>query len=345
MEATCDDEVVKNIDVSIGYSHKGVEKFAENVTYVQYRPLSAKISLQSPFMYQEAFCSAVENLCNIEVPEKARFIRVLLMELNRIYSHFFSIGSFAKDLGNAFSCNFCLNVSNSILSLLEKITGQRYSCNYYLFGGVKNDISSEILNEIIILSNDIADKIKILNNLILNNPVFISRTENIGILTSETALKYSITGVNLRASGIDTDFRKKQPYLIYNELDFNVPLRKTGDSYDRFVLRTEEVVQSLEIVRQCVHKLKNTNGVVKASVNQIELIPAKNMVSSYIESTNGLIICTIFSDGTNKPQRVKWRTPSFYSVQILPLLLKNRYIADIMTIVGSLDINMPEADR
>lgn len=341
----CDAEKIKSVEPVIGYSHRGFEKIAENLTYMQYLPAAAKISPLSWFMYQEAFCSAVEKLCNIEVPEKAEFIRVLLMEMNRISSHFFWFGSYLKDLGGFIQMNFCLDVTDLILDLFEKITGQRYSSDFFTFGGVKNDISNEILDEIPSLLTEIVEITKILNDLAVENPSFISRTANVGILTKQTALSYSITGVNLRASGADVDFRKKQPYSAYDKLDFDVPLRKTGDSYDRFVLRTEEILQSVKIVQQCVTKLKNTNGVFDLGINQIELIPEKKMVSSYVESSNGLVVCTIVSDGTNKPQRVKWRTASFYSVQILPLLLKNRYIADIMTIVGSFDINMSEADR
>ena len=328
----CDAEKIKSVEPVIGYSHRGFEKIAENLTYMQYLHAAAKISPLSGFMYQEAFCSAVEKLCNIEVPEKAEFIRVLLMEMGRISSHFFWFGSYLKDLGGFIQMNFCLDVTDLILDLFEKITGQRYSSDFFTFGGVKNDISNEILDEIPSLLTEIVEKTKILNDLV-------------GILTKKTALNYSITGINLRASGADTDFRKKQPYSAYDKLYFDVPLRKTGDSYDRFVLRTEEILQSVKIVQQCVTKLKNTNGVFDLGINQIELIPEKKMVSSYVESSNGLVVCTIVSDGTNKPQRVKWRTASFYSVQILPLLLKNRYIADIMTIVGSFDINMSEADR
>lgn len=341
----CDAEKIKSIEPVIGYSHRGFEKFAENLTYMQYLPVVAKISPLSCFMYQQTFCSAVEKLCNIEVPEKAEFIRVLLMEMNRMASHFFWFGSYLKDLGGLFQMNFCIEITDLIHDLFEKITGQRFSSDFFTFGGVKSDIPNEVLDEISLLLNEILKRIKILNDLAVNNPSFVSRTANVGILTKQTALSYSITGVNLRASGADVDFRKKQPYSAYDKFDFDVPLRKTGDSYDRFVLRTEEVLQSVKIVQQAVNKIKNTNSVFDLGINQIELIPEKKMVSSFVESSNGLVICTIISDGTNKPQRVKWRTPSFYSVQILPLLLKNRYIADIMTIVGSLDINMSEADR
>ena len=341
----CDAEKIKSIEPVIGYSHRGFEKFAEKLTYMQYLPVVAKISPLSCFMYQQTFCSAVEKLCNIEVPEKAEFIRVLLMEMNRLASHFFWFGSYLKDLGGLFQMNFCIEITDLIHDLFEKITGQRFPSDFFTFGGVKSDIPNEVLDEISLLLNEILKRIKILNDLAVNNPSFVSRTANVGILTKQTALSYSITGVNLRASGADVDFRKKQPYSAYDKFDFDVPLRKTGDSYDRFVLRTEEVLQSVKIVQQAVNKIKNTNSVFDLGINQIELIPEKKMVSSFVESSNGLVICTIISDGTNKPQRVKWRTPSFYSVQILPLLLKNRYIADIMTIVGSLDINMSEADR
>ncbi|MGN0004975.1 MAG: NADH-quinone oxidoreductase subunit D [Candidatus Gastranaerophilaceae bacterium] len=341
--AVCDSEVLKKIEPVIGYSHKGIEKISEELTYMQYRPITAKISPNSSYMYQTAFCHAIEKLCNINVPEKARFIRILMMELNRIYSHLCWIGNYLLDLGNVLPSKACLPLCDSILNIFEKITGQRYSCEYIIFGGVKKDIDIETLDLISQITEEIAENLSILNDLITNNPVFISRTANIGILTPQTALNYSITGVNLRASGIGLDFRKNDD--TYKELSFEIPLRKAGDSYDRFVLRTEEISQSIKIVLQCLEKIKNTNSVFNADINQIELIPENKQITTYIESSNGLLACTVFSNGTNKPQRVKWRTPSFYSVQILPVLLKNRYITDIMTILGSLDISMPEADR
>ena len=343
--ADCDAEKIKNLDVVIGYSHKGMEKIAEKLIYMQYLPLTVKISPLSGFAYQEAFCFGVEKLANIEVPEKAQYIRVLLMELERISSHLFCLGNILSVLGNLLPFNFCIEQQNLILNIFEKITGQRFSNNYYVFGGVKNDISNEILDEILLVVKYIFQQIETLKNFSVNNPLFVSRTKNIGIIHKDVALNFSITGVNLRASGVNADFRKKQPYLIYDKLDFEIPVEKNGDAYSRCVLRINEIEQSVKIVEQCVDKIKNTNSVVSCGCNQIEIITQEDTVNSYVESTNGLVVCTIFSDGTNKLQRVKWRVPSFYSIRLLPFILKNKYITDVSTIFGSLDINVSEADR
>ena len=344
--ADVDGEVIKSIEPVIGYLHRGLEKAAESRLYVQYLPMVDRIDYVSGFMCQEAFCSAVEKLCSITVPERAQYIRVLLMELNRISSHLLWLGTYLMDLGASSPIFYAFRERECILKIFENITGQRMMFNFHTFGGVKRDLSEQNLQDIQEFLNIFPKRIQEYESILSDNPIFISRTKGIGILSSKTALNYSITGANLRASGVDIDFRKKQPYLVYDKIDFNISTEKTGDCYSRYLVRIDEMKNSVNIISQCVNYLSDNNGEYKnGNVYPLNLKPEKNIVTSFIESSRGLLACSIYSDGSDRPYRVKWRTGSFYSIQLLPDLLKGRYFSDIMAIFGSLDIILPEADR
>ena len=340
-----DGETVKSVEPVIGYLHRGMEKLAESRTYLQYLPMVDRVYYLSGFFCQEAFCSAVEKLSDIEVPERAKYIRCLLMELNRITSHLLWLGTYLMDLGASSPIFYAFREREMILRIFENLTGQRMMYNFHVFGGVKRDLSAEILDEIEKFLEIFPEKIKEYESILTDNPIFLSRTKGLGILTKNVALNYSITGANLRASGLNTDFRKQKPYLVYDKLDFDIPVEKTGDCYARYLVRIAEMKQAQKIVEQCVNYLKNNSGEFKnTSVNPLAIKP-QGEASSFVEAPRGLMICTVTADGSEKPYRVKWRTGSFYSVQILPELLKDRNFADIMAIFGSLDVILSEVDR
>ena len=340
-----DGETVKSVEPVIGYLHRGMEKMAESRSYLQYLPTVDRVDYLAGFFCQEAFCSAVESLADIEVPERATYIRCLLMELNRISSHLLWLGAYLMDLGASSPIFYTFREREMILRIFENLTGQRMMYNFHVFGGVKRDLGEEILSEIEKFLEIFPEKFSEYESILTDNPIFLSRTKNIGILSKNTALNYSITGANLRASAVNTDFRKQKPYLVYDKLNFDVPVENIGDCYSRYLVRIAEMKQSHRIIEQCVEYLKNNSGEIKnTSINPLSM-KLSGEASSFIEAPRGLMMCSIVADGSEKPYRVKWRTGSFYSVQILPILLKERNFADIMAIFGSLDVVLSEVDR
>lgn len=340
-------EVIKECEPVVGYLHRGMEKMAESRSYLQYIPIVDRIDYLSSFFCAEAFCSAVEKLSKIEVPKKAQYLRVLTMELNRIASHLLWLGTFMLDLGASSPFFYCFRERESILEMLEDLTGQRMMYNYHVFGGVKNDLTDDFLNKLKVFTDDFPSKVDEYEDIITKNPIFLKRTYGIGILSKKNALDYSITGANLRASGVVLDFRKQKPYLVYDEMEFDIPNRKFGDSWSRYFVRVQEMREALKIVKQCASWLKDhKNDEFKNNdIKPFAIKPPAGMVVSSVESSRGLMSCIVYSDGSTKPLRVKWRTPSFYSVQALPSLIKNHMFSDVMAIFGSLDVILPEVDR
>jgi len=340
-----DGEFIRSCEPIIGYLHRGMEKMAENRTYLQYLPTVDRVDYLSGFFYASAFCDAVEYLAQIEVNKSVKYIRVLTMEMNRLASHLLWLGTFMLDLGATTPLFYCFRDREVILSLFESLTGQRLMYNYYTFGGVKHAIPSDWLDKTAEFVNSMPSKIQDYENIITKNPIFVSRTKGIGVITKKSALQYSITGPNLRASGVNLDYRKQKPYLIYNELEFDSITAENGDSFDRYKVRVEEMRVCLKIISQCVDWLKSNQGEVVSAIKQPLLkVPAGEYISN-VEAPRGLCSCYLKSDGTNMPYRVKWRTGSYYAVQILPKLLEDNLYPDLMAIFGSLDVILPEVDR
>jgi len=330
----------------IGYIHRGLEKIAENRLYQQYLSVIGRVEPVSAFFFAQGFCSAVENIMKIELPIRAQYIRVLTMELNRIASHLAWLGIFMVNLGANSPVYYTFNEREKILSLFEQLTGSRMMHNYYIFGGVRHDISDDILKDTREFLEFFLKMMNEYDKTITNNPLFQSRTTGVGIIDPEIALDYAITGVNIRASGIELDFRKHMPYLVYGKLDFEIPTLPESDSYSRYLLRMKEMRISANLCFQAVDWLENNkdkkinHGLVPTFAN---LDAGETM--SYVETPRGLMICYLRSKGGEKPDRVKWRTASFFTVGLLPELLKGHLISDVMTIFGSLDIALPEVDR
>ena len=339
-------ETIINIKPIIGYLHRGLEKMAENRTYLQYLPIVDRIDYLSGFFCSYTYLNGIEKLLDIEPSEKAKYIRTITMEMNRIISHLLWLGCFLMDLGASSPFFFAFIEREKIIDILEDLTGSRMMYNYYTLGGVKRDIDIDILNRIKEFSDHFETALKEYEDLIEGNPIFLSRTKNIGLINIETANQYSITGANIRASGIRKDLRKDSPYLIYNSIDFEVPILNNKDSFSRFVIRIKEMRESNKIILQCYDWLINhiKDKEIKSNINFMHIKPEGKTISE-VESPRGLLQCIIHADGTQKPYRIKWRTPSFYSVQIINELAKNYKLPDLMSIFGSLDVIMPEVDR
>jgi len=339
-------ENVLRVEPKIGYLHRGLEKMAECRSYLQYLPLVSRIDYLAGFFYSQAFCQAVENLLEIEIPKKAKYLRVLTMEINRITSHLLWLGTYLMDLGATSPFFYTFRERETLLNLLEELTGSRMMYNYYTFGGVLSDVPEGWYEKLEKFLKKFPEKINEYEDLISQNPIFHSRTKGIGIINSEDALNYSLTGANLRASGVNIDFRREQPYLIYNETVFNTPLGKNGDCYDRYIVRINEMRQSVRIIKQCLAwLLRDKNGIINLGINPNAIKPKAGETIVFVESARGLVGCYLKSNGGLNPYRLKWRTPSFYAVQVLPKLTEGVNYADIMAIFGSLDVVLCEVDR
>lgn len=344
MQTELNGEKILNVTPVIGYLHRGMEKMAQSRTYLQYLPLVDRIDYLAGFFCSQAYLSALESLLNIELPKKAKYIRTLTMEMNRLCSHLLWLGCYMMDLGASSPLFYTFIEREKLLNILEDLTGARMMYNYYTFGGVKKDIPFELLKRIDEFTLNFPNAVKEYEDIITNNPIFLTRTQNIGILSAQKATEFSITGANLRASGINKDLRKDSPYLAYEELDFEVPTSTKADCHARYLVRIAEMRESNKIIKQCLNwlfdNLEDEN--IKAKTGAIK--PNGKAIGE-VESARGLLQCIISADGGDKPLRVKWRTPSFYSVQIINEISKNHMIADLMAIFGSLDIIMPEVDR
>ena len=340
-----DGEEIISIEPEVGYLHRGLEKMAESRTYLQYLPLVDRIDYLGGFFTSYAFCNAVENLSNIEVPKRAEYIRVLCMELNRIASHLLWLGTYMLDLGASSPLFYCFRDREVILSLFEELTGQRMMYNYFVFGGVRFDVTNEWLNKVLDFVAKMPKAIDDYEKIITKNPIFTDRTIKKGVLSKQMALQYSITGPNLRASGVELDFRKNKPYSIYSKLDFVPAINNRCDSYSRYLVRIQELRTSLDLIKQVVMYLKENSGEINSNINPVFLKVPEGEFTSYVESPRGLLSCFVKSDGSDKPYRVKWRTGSFYAVQVLSPLMKGLDYNDLMAVFGSLDVILPEVDR
>ena len=334
-------EKITSCEPDIGYLHRGMEKMAEKLSYVQYLPLVDRIDYLAGFFYSELLCRTVEKALEIELDEKVKNIRVLMLELNRIASHLLWIGAFLMDLGATSPFFYAFRERELILEFFEKVTGQRMMNNYFVFGGVRRDICNlELVENILkILPKKLIDY----ENIITENPIFLQRTKNKGILTPEMAFNGSITGVNLRASGIDLDFRKKD--YLYKDFEFNSIILDGKDAWSRYKARILEIKESLKIIEQAYNYLKKETELKQNLVNPLNLKLPIGEYYSEIEAPRGLASLYIKSDREKTPYRLKWRTGSYYAVNLLRKILVGTYLNDAIAIAGSLDIVLSEVDK
>ncbi|MBI2252555.1 MAG: NADH-quinone oxidoreductase subunit D [Armatimonadetes bacterium] len=335
------EKVIKATPV-IGYLHRSLEKMAENRTYHQYIPLTDRLDYVTSMAGNFAYVLAVEKLLDIQIPQRAEFIRVIMLEYNRIASHLLWYGTLALDLGATTPFIYAFREREKILDLFEATCGNRLTYNYYRLGGVSFDLPENFIEYSKKFLKLLKEKMPDYEDLLTSNIIFLGRTKDKGIISSEEALNYGLTGPNLRASGIKWDIRRGEPFSIYPQLDFEIPTGNKGDIWDRYYLRLEEIRQSIKIIEQCLEKLPSG----KHKINlPLKVKPKKGEIYSRIESSRGEMGFYIISDGSLKPYRVKIRAPSFSNLSIISKLLEGEKVADIVAILGSLDIILPEIDR
>lgn len=340
---TLDGEVVVNCVPHIGYLHRDFEKICESRTYTQIIPYTDRLDYLGAMNNNFGYCLCVEKLMNVAVPERAEYIRVIYAELNRIASHLLAIGTFVQDLG-AFGTPllYCFREREKIIDIFEATCGNRLTYNYYRIGGVSADVPENFVEKVKDFIAYLKPKIGEYHRLITHNAIFLIRTKGIGVLTKEKAINYSVSGPNLRASGVKFDLRKDEPYSIYPRFEFDVPTETNGDCWDRYSVRMREIKESLKIIEQAIGKIPQGDFIAK--LPKI-LKPPAGEVYFRSESPRGELGFYLVSDASAKPYRLKCRAPSFSNLSVISDLVKGLKVADVVGILGSLDIVLGEIDR
>jgi NADH-quinone oxidoreductase subunit D len=343
LELQIDGEVVVDCTVHLGYLHRSMEKIAESRTYTQFIPFTDRLDYIASMNNNLAYVLAVEKLLNMEVPERAKYIRIIIAELGRIGSHLLGIGTFAQDLG-AFATPLFYGFRDreQIVEIFDELCGNRLTYNYMRIGGVQFDLTKELVEKTRKFVQYMKRKVDDYEWLLSGNAIFLARTKGIGVLSREQAISYAVTGPNLRGSGVKWDLRKDEPYLGYEKFQFDVCTRENGDSWDRYKVRLDEIRQSLRIIEQAVDGLPEGDPTVK--VGRV-IKPAVGEAYMRAESPRGELGFYIVSDGSTNPYRLKIRSPSFSNLAVLPELVRGFKVADLVCILGSLDIVMGEIDR
>jgi len=342
LQLKLDGEIVLDCQPNIGYLHRSIEKIAENRTLVQFLPFTDRLDYLGAMNNNLSFCLSAEKLLGITAPPRAQYIRVIVAELNRIASHLFAVSTFAQDLGAyATPLFYALRDREKIITVFDELCGQRLTYNYLRIGGLSGDITPKVVQ---LIKDYIPYQRRMLDEfdqLITGNIIFNARTENIGILPKDVAINFGVTGPVLRASGCKFDLRKDEPYLMYDQFNFDIPTGRKGDSRDRYHVRIQEMRESLKIVEQALGGLPEGDPV--ASINK----PFRPSGEVYVRTENprGELGFYIVGDGNRFPLRIKVRSPSFANLSVLPQLVRGLNISDAVCVLGSLDIVMGEIDR
>ena len=342
-----DGEVVINARPDMGYLHRALEKIGERVTYAQFMPFTDRLDYLASMNCNAAWAWTVEKLAGIEVPERAEYIRVIVCELNRISSHLIAFGSFTADMGAFTPFLYAIRERERVNDLFEDICGNRLTYNYVRIGGVSADLPDRFLEKTKEFLDYFEPKIPEYNDLISYNKIFVHRLANVAVITGEEAVAYGLTGPNLRGSGVAFDLRKDEPYSVYPKLDFQVCVgsgeRGTlGDCFDRYMVRINEMRESVKILRQAIARIPE--GPVLAKVPRV-FKPAAAEVYVRTECPRGETGFYVISDGTVLPNRLKIRAGSFVTMNIFEKVTRGLMIADIVAVIGSFDIILPEIDR
>ncbi len=351
----------------LGYLHRGYEKMAENMSFIEFIPHTDRLDYTSTMCNNVAYVLAVEKLAGIEAPKRAQYIRMLVAELSRIAGHLIAIGTFAMDIGAVTMVMWTFREREKIQSIFDRIAGARFTTSYTRIGGVASDVDDTAISMIKEFLKEFYPAMDEMAKLLNSNRIFIERLEGIGILSKENAIAYGVTGPSLRASGVEYDIRRAKPYLFYNEIDFKIPTYTEGDCLSRYYIRADEVYESAKIVKQIIEKMPA--GDVMAN-DPKKVLPRKGEIysrmeelihdfmlvnkgmnppvgDSYFSAENpkGELGFYIVSNGTGEPWKLKIHSPSFCNLQVIPLLVKGHMISDVVAIIGSLDPVMGEADK
>jgi NADH-quinone oxidoreductase subunit D len=362
-----DGETVVKATPDIGYLHTGIEKTMESKTYAQVIPLTDRMDYVASLSNNLAYLLSVEKLLDIQAPLKAQFVRVLLTELTRIASHLVWVGSHAHDIGAMSMLLYAFREREKLLDIFELCSGQRMMTSYFRIGGLAQDIPEGFESKVREVLNTFPDRINDYENLLTKNRIWLNRTVGVGKISADDAIDWGVSGPILRACGVGWDIRKSNPYSGYDRFDFDIPTRKNGDVYDRYLVRLEEMRQSLRIVKQALDGIPGGDFVarvpgvvlppkeevlsnIEALIFQFKLVvegfsPPAGEVYHSIESPKGELGYYIVSDGSNKPCRIRVRPPCFVNLSALPKMIEGRLIADVVATIGSIDIVLGEVDR
>ncbi len=360
-------EVVERADPHIGLLHRGTEKLIEYKTYTQAVPYFDRLDYVCPMNQEHAFCLAAEKLLGIEAPPRAQYIRVLYDEIGRVLNHILNCFSFALDVGAMTPLLYGFEEREKLMEFYERISGARLHAAFYRVGGVAFDMPAGLAEEILAWTESFVPVLKDCESLLNNNRIFKQRTVDIGVVSAEEALDWGFSGPNLRASGFAWDLRKSQPYAVYDQLDFDIPVGKNGDCYDRYMVRILEMYESVKIIRQCIEKMPEgpvridnrkiapprraeMKSSMEALIHHFKLftegfhVPAGETYT-VIETPKGEFGVFLVSDGSSKPYRCKIRAPAYAHLQGLDFMSKGHMLADVVANIGSIDIVFGEIDR
>ncbi|MBS0185349.1 MAG: NADH-quinone oxidoreductase subunit D [Proteobacteria bacterium] len=362
-----DGEVIERADPHIGFLHRGTEKLIEYKTYTQAIPYFDRLDYVSPMCQEHAFALAVEKLFGISAPLRAQYIRVLFSEITRILNHILNVTTFALDVGAMTPFLWGFEEREILMGFYERVSGARFHANYFRPGGVSMDLPKGLLEDISEFVKKFPKFLEDTENVLTENRIFKGRTVNIGCINGADALLWGFSGPNLRASGIPWDLRKSQPYDVYDKMVFDIPIGEKGDCYDRYLVRIEEMRQSLRIIEQCIQDMPEGPIMVEnhkitppkrsdMKVDMTSMIQHFKLYSegyhvprgetyTVVEAPKGEFGVFLISDGTNKPYRCKIRAPGFSALQATNFMSKGHMIADLAAILGSLDIVFGEIDR
>jgi NADH-quinone oxidoreductase subunit D len=362
-----DGEVITRADPHIGLLHRGTEKLIEHKTYLQAVPYFDRLDYVSPMCQEHAYALAVEKLLGIQAPRRAQFIRVLFSEITRVLNHIMAITTQALDVGAMTPLLWMFEEREKMIQFYEKVSGSRMHAAYIRPGGVHQDLPEGLLEEIKKFADEFSKKIDDMEDLLTENRIFKQRMVEVGVVTKEQALDWGFSGPMIRGSGIAWDLRKSQPYEVYGELEFDVPVGKNGDSYDRYLIRVEEMRQSIRLIQQCVEKMPEGEVVVddpkiappkrsqakhdmESLINHFKLytegyhVPAGEAYAA-VEAPKGEFGVYVISDGSSKPHRCRIRATGFAHLQGLEFMVKGHMLADVVTVISTQDIVFGEVDR
>ena len=362
-----DGETVVKATPHIGFLHRGVEKLAEYKTYHQFITLTDRLDYLAPLSNNLGYVLAVEKLLNIEAPKRSQYIRIILCELTRISSHLLWLATHALDIGAMTVYFYCFRERETINNIFEMAAGARMNLSYFRIGGVARDLPDGFVEKVREFVNDFPARLRDYETLLTKNKIWLMRTKNVGVISAEDAINYGLSGPSIRGSGVKWDVRKSEPYSSYDEMDFIVPVGQNGDVYDRYTVRLEEMRQSNEIVRQAMDTIpkgkfiaelpdvtlpqkENLKKSMEALIQHFKVVtggicPPVGEVYACVEAPKGELGFYIVSDGTKNPYRVKIRPPSFVNLEGLQKMVEGHLIADVIAVIGSLDIVLGEIDR
>lgn len=342
-----DGDTIENIETRIGFLHRGVEKLLENRMYMQSTGFLEKIDYVAPMGWDELFVAGIEKATGIQVKEAAQYMRMILLEFQRIASHLLWIGTFLNDLGQMFTIfMWSFRERAEVLKLLEDVSGSRMFYFNFRLGGLTRQVPNDFIDRAYKLIDYLSEKIPEYTNLIDDNAVFMQRTKQIGILTRKDAIDYGVSGPVLRGSGVYEDVRKSNPYYKYDKIKFKIPIKMNGDSFDRYKVRYEEIFESIHIIKQCLEQYNSLENkdVVGLSIKLFGPAAKSDIVIIERELPRGEGLIYMIPE-PQKPNRVSLRSPAFSNLAVLSKITKGAKFADLFSILGSLDIVMPEIDK